>query len=436
MSTVVKGTMMAIVLSLVALLLPQPVSAAGPITLEGAFTNADYRIRVPENWNGTLVVYAHGYAAEPPEAMAAPGGPDMEAYLLAQGYALAGSSFRGGGWAVKEGVQNTLALTNRFRGLVGNPKRIILWGVSMGSVVVLKGIETYPGIYDGAIAGCAVGAGTPLASDATLAFSLAYDVALGWPAAWGGLGISRPGINFAADVLPVAVGQLSNPADFGKFEFVRLVNDLPADQFYSGPGNWLFGNLYYATAAAAELSGRAGGLVAQNQGHAYSLNADEKAYLAGLGVDANALLAAMNARSTYAADRPARNYVSRNAAYTGDLKRPVLTLHTTTDGIVAPWQEGIYQATVAAAGKQDLLLQVYTGATGHCAFTGPQLAIALAAMDQWLTTGVRPDSAFFPVAAGFVPAYTAPAWPYGSVAPAAQEAEGASPAVFLPLTAR
>ena len=70
-------------------------------------------------------------------------------------------------------------------------------------------------------------------------------------------------------------------------------------------------------------------------------------------------------------------------------------------------------------------------------FVSPLIAGALAGF--WgIMLGAQevPPGLAIPAAAGFVPGYTAPAWPYGSVAPAAQEAEGTTPTVFLPLTAR
>ena len=36
-------------------------SAQGPVDESGEINGAPYRIRVPANWNGTLLVYAHGY---------------------------------------------------------------------------------------------------------------------------------------------------------------------------------------------------------------------------------------------------------------------------------------------------------------------------------------------------------------------------------------
>ena len=102
------------------------------------------------------------------------------------------------------------------------------------------------------------------------------------------------------------------------------------------------------------------------------------------------------------AKRSARHYVEKYADYSGDLKRPVLTLHNTFDPLVPAYHERVYADKVAEAGKADMLVQAFAEAVGHCAFTGPQLISVLAAMDFWLDTGQRPPAAFFPAEAGFV----------------------------------
>lgn len=384
-----------------------------PVDIEGTLNQASYRIRVPANWNGTLLVYAHGYTEELPPPYAAPGEGDGENLLLSMGYAIAGTANRNAGWAVKEGIQNTLALTNFFKGHVGYPNRIILWGFSMGSVITLKSIEKYPGIYDGAIAGCAVGAGTPLNFDLTLGLSLAYDVAFGWPSSWGSVGDVRDDLDFNSEVLPVLTSQYGDPANLGKFEFIRLVCDLPMDGFYLPPHYWFFTDMFYATQVRSELEQRAHGPVAQNLDHVYSLTSEDIAYLGGLGVDASALLTQMNTRRNIEASLPARKYVERYSEFTGDLKRPVITIHTRVDGLVREANESIYQELVNGAGKGDLLVQVFTDTVGHCIFTPDQLLHTVVAMESWLDTGLKPEPPyFFPAALGFIPGFVPPAWPF------------------------
>jgi opacity protein-like surface antigen len=77
----------------------------GPIDVTGELKGAPYRIAVPATWNGTLLIYAHGYrdrADHPGEVDNRT--PDIAPsaalanLLLSQGYALAGSAYRENGW--------------------------------------------------------------------------------------------------------------------------------------------------------------------------------------------------------------------------------------------------------------------------------------------------------------------------------------------------
>lgn len=392
----------------------------GPLQLQGVLDGAPYVIKVPATWNGTLLVFAHGYrdkADHPGEVddRSAPASPSpaLDPLLLSLGYALAGTAYRDNGWAVEEGLQDVVTLTSFFRDQVANPDRTILWGFSMGSVIALKTLERHGGLYDGAIAGCAVGAGATRTLDLAADLALAYDVAFSWPSSWGEPGRVRADLDFETEVLPVLAAQLGEPASLGRFEFLRLVNRLPLAGFYPARGgpNWLLTDMFFITEALAELQRRAGGAVVQNLDHHYSLAAADIAYLNALGVDAEGLLAQMNARTTIAADTDARNYLEHNADYTGKIKHPILTMHTTVDGFVPTSGEGVYESLIAAAGRSGQLVQVYTSSVSHCGFTGTQLVTAVRAVDDWIATGTPPPAAAFPAAVGFVPGFVPPPFP-------------------------
>lgn len=399
----------------------------------GALNGVTYRIKVPENWNGKLLMYAHGYSRSDPPTLVPfeieiISGSILEEGLLDRGYALAASSYSNEGWAVKEGIEDTKHLTIFFEKHLGKPDLTILWGSSMGSTVTLKSIEKHPDIYDGAIVLSHIGAGTSLTFDMTLAIALAYDVALGWPKSWGSVGDVHDNLDFETKVVPVLMEQVYafdsdpesnpfyplNPANFGKFEFLRLVNHLPFEGFYNGeiPLNlWLFGDMFFATGARAELEARAGGPVAQNLNHTYTLSDYDKGYLAYLGVNADKLLSTMNEQTVIEADQSARNYLIKYADFTGKLERPVLTLQPKGDGMTVPANSTVYQGTVEASGASDLLVQTYTEGNMHVVFTPEQVYAAFEAMEYWLDTGIRPDSDFFPIELGFDNDYTPPDWP-------------------------
>ena len=80
------------------------INPSGTNVLQGTLGGANYTISVPSNWNGTLVLYSHGYVFPnhpllnpAPDVGIVPTVPPVsdtltEAALLQQGYALAGSS--------------------------------------------------------------------------------------------------------------------------------------------------------------------------------------------------------------------------------------------------------------------------------------------------------------------------------------------------------
>ncbi len=401
-------------LALVGLVAGTATAAAGTAAFEktGTMYGANYEVRVPDNWNGTLVVYAHGYrdAADHPgevddtSASAFVADP-FEEVMLAAGYAIAGSSYRDNGWAVREGIQDTKVLARNFRRFAP-PERTILFGVSMGSVITYESIEEHTETYDGAIPACSVGAGAPAAFDGTIAVAAAYDAMYGWPAAWGTPGDVRDDLDFETEVLPVLVGQFLAPDGFAKFEAMRLAAGIPA-----GP-EWPFSIWFFTTEGRAELERRAGGPVVQNLNHTYTIDQADRSYLAALGLgssDIDTFLAAMDG-VRFSAPKSSRKYVEKYADYTGLLTRPVLTLHTVVDALVPPAHVSAYTERVEAAGRSDYLASAWTTGVGHCNFTPDQALAAVDAMDDWLRTGQRPTAADFPASLGFTD-FTPPPWP-------------------------
>ncbi len=393
-----------------------------PADLIGELDGVPYQIRVPLNWNGTLLVYAYGYAEAFDPAPLAP--PVLSpSTLLDKGIALAGIRAAGAvtipgaqtvaGWNFQERMQNTVALTAAFRDMVGRPQRTIIWGQSMGGLVALALIEKFPALYDGAIALSPPAAGTPRVFDQKLGIMLAYAVAFGWNDAWGTPGHLREDLNAVAEVAP-HIYQRLGVNYFGLWEFLRLVNGIPADPSFYNPTNLRLPTLWLAFAPMVDIDQRAGGLVAQNLGRVYTLTDDQKAYLLSLGVpNVEQMLADMNAKNIYAADRNARNFAERYFNPTGQITRPVLTLQTTGDAAVIPNNESAYRTVVENQGNGDRLMQQYVLGGGHCMFTPAQIVAGIDAMMSWLDTGNRPDSTvFFPESLGFDSDYTPDPWPW------------------------
>jgi hypothetical protein len=69
------------------------------------------------------------------------------------------------------------------------------------------------------------------------------------------------------------------------------------------------------------------------------------------------------------ASQAAVRYLARNISFNGRISIPVLSMHTTGDGLVVPENEQAYRQVVDQAGNGGLLRQVFVQRAGHCAFT-------------------------------------------------------------------
>lgn len=183
--------------------------------------------------------------------------------------------------------------------------------------------------------------------------ALAYDKIFGMPASWGTPGNVRDDLDFETEVQPKLVAEVSNPANFPKFEFIRLLIGTPGrgitppSNFYPG---WVFTDMAFTTEFRAELERRARGPVVRNTDHIYNLTDTEKTYLVSLGIPAPTIeswLASLNAERIIFPPFYSRFYLSNFADYRGYIQDPVLTLHTLYDPLV----------TVTKAGRTNFLYQ-------------------------------------------------------------------------------
>lgn len=387
-------------------------AADGPRVLEGKVRGVAYKVVVPENWNKILLVYAHGYRSQaelipvvsPESEVGRLAG--VENILLSRGYALAGTSYRRG-WAVKDAILDNFALVQTFKRKVGKPQKVILYGFSLGGTVALKIAEDYPKGYDGVIGGCVTGAGATKTWDRMLDMAIAYDAVYGWPASWGKIGDVKNSLNYNADVSPLLPLFPLSWADYLKTDFIRVMGKVPLEQYdrirdqgVIRPGLF-YTYMMYITAGRAELEKRAGGPMVQNLGRHYVMDDDVKSYFTERGMDPEELLAKMNAHDIIKPSKRARTFLEKNGNFTGKIKIPVITIHTTIDGLAPLEHESAYRKTVEEAGASGMLAQAFARYTGHCAFDPDQLVSAIIAMESWLVEGKYPDKESFPEEQGF-----------------------------------
>ena len=139
-------------------------------------SGAWYRIDVPDGWKAgdAVVLYQHGFDFSTPAAP--PGLGPLKDVALAEGYAIAASSFRERGWALFTALDDNRELLDTFTHAFGAPGEMIPFGGSMGGLVALKLAEAdgFPPVR-GALAMCPAAAGARL-WDAGIDLRLAYAV--------------------------------------------------------------------------------------------------------------------------------------------------------------------------------------------------------------------------------------------------------------------
>ena len=80
-------------------------------------------------------------------------------------------------------------------------------------------------------------------------------------------------------------------------------------------------------------------------------------------------------------------YLAKYISFNGEISIPVLTMHTTGDGLVVPENEQAYRSVVDRDGNGNLLRQIFVNRAGHCAFTPAETITAVQTLLNRLATG-------------------------------------------------
>jgi len=359
----------------------------------GVHKGAGYRIEVPDNWNGSLVMWAHGFMGTGLELTV--GNHPLRDFLIPSGYAWAASSYTRNDYDITVGVQDTHALATRFNGIVGRPDRIYMTGASMGGHITAVSIEQYPRFYDGAMPICGV-LGDYELFDYFLDFNVAaQQLGVGdsvFPVGSDYLTVTVPEIKASLEATPGgwpnvlnADGQnlknlteLRSGGDRPNFDEAWFFwNTFP--EFATGPGNFLFD-----LGAQDGTLARSPGVAVDNTDVTYQFDTDS-----ALSADEQSF---NDEVVRVEADPQARagNGLAQVPKVDGDPGVPVLTLHNLGDLFVPFHNEVIFGHEVAANGKSDLVVQRAIRGVGHCDFTAFELVTAFVDLVAWVEAGVRP----------------------------------------------
>lgn len=381
---------------------------------------AIYRYEVPLDWNGDLVMYAHGFRG----CFADDGGlepltvdnPPLREYYLSRGYAWAASSYSKNCYDVKSGVESTNRLARIFAKDVEAPNRTLITGFSMGGHVTGAAIEMFPNqrcpegrsgstcrrfaailgklsggvLYDGAAPMCGV------MGDAEL-FDYFGDFTYGAEA-------------IASEVNPLVQSQFPAADDYGTTTLPLTIDAL----FDSYPGQLkpqgeklkeltrqlsggdrpifdvafpFFQDLLFSFAGS---DGTADGVLSGNSYYNterdYQLDGDP-----AVSVDEQLLNdTILRIERDRSVNRAKPLKLQRVPKIRGRISVPVISTHTLGDLFVPFSMQQIYAREVASRNRSNLLVSRATRGIGHCDFSSEELIRTFDDLVLWVNDGVKP----------------------------------------------
>ncbi|MGB7979374.1 MAG: DUF6351 family protein [Candidatus Nanopelagicales bacterium] len=425
----------------------------------GDLQGTPYDIRLPDTWNGTLLIYSHGFrAADPltaddpkfePIAEPAPGvasGVDAVAEaLVEQGYALAGAGSPIGGWQLDDAIEAMTTVRGAFVTNVGVPNRIYTWGQSVGGLAALQVAQTQAWATASASM-CGVLAGLNPNFDLALDAGVGVKALLEPSLVLTGFKSLKQAQRAYAKAVKAVQKAADDPTGEGlvSLRVIAEVAQIPTKTRMS-PGRTpdeqrtaLVENLSRVLARTTVerygIEAQFDGNPSTNAGVNYGARVTADA---AADIDASGGVGATLARvrdiagiPAVQADPDARAAADAAFPRPGILAKPTLTMHTAQDPAAILANETLYGIWAAGASGEDIrwlninvaeppaLYPEEGGApygVGHCSFTGQSIVGGIQILDDWARLGRFPtwsgNTAAFGAASGFAGPVTLPAWP-------------------------
>jgi pimeloyl-ACP methyl ester carboxylesterase len=364
-------------------LAPVSVGGAESLVLQGVHDHAGYIMEVPPQWNGDLVMWAHGYRGNGLVLTVDPPSFGLRQKLLAEGYAWAASSYSDNGFDAGAGVESTKDLADLFRHTVGKPHRVYITGVSMGGYVVGRSVEQYPNFYDGALPMCGV-----LGDQELLDFFLDYNLVAQALAGRQSYPLPADYLSTLAPQIEVALGiaRISPAAPEPTNALGQQLRAITVERS-GGPrpgtaGSFAFWKDFLFSIAVPTSTGtepaQTPGQLATNVGTVYSPDTP---------VDVNAVVQRVPVANPKERDRVTLTQVPK---IFGTPTAPVLSLHGLGDMFVPFSMEEAYAADAAQHDKSADVVQRAIRTANHCEFSTTEVGTAWDDLVNWVEHGVRP----------------------------------------------
>lgn len=344
-----------------------PVAGCADGTLQHG---ALYRLCFPANWNGDLVLYAHGYVA-PQNKLALPddviGGQSISGTVTGLGYAFGTTSYRANGLVAPDAVDDLLEIVDtvehRYR---PDPARTTLVGFSEGGLVATLAMERHPDRFDGALTGCGPIGNFRAQLDYFDDFRVVFDYF--FPGLIPGTALDIPqSVRDLWDTvyIPAIAVAFAARSDAAR-ELLAVTGAPTAGTDLRSMVETASGLLWYNVFGTADAQSRLGGQPFDNSARVYSGSSDD---------------ATLNARIERFTADPGGLAGLQRFETSGTLRGPMVNLHTTGDPIVPFSQAALYSAKLQTTGAISLFTQIDVTRYGHCTFQSGELLSAFTALE-------------------------------------------------------
>ena len=344
----------------------------------GKYEGGIYKIEIPDNWNGELVLYAHGFVSNAGANGSAlrVGNSPIREHQIKEGYAWAASSYRCNGYVPGQGLLDTMALTGLFTKFNGGraPQRVYLTGTSMGGHVTLLGMHEFPTSFAGGLAMCPAG---PELFDFFAATAGAAEVITGVQAK---LDTMQADVAKMNEMLGKAPDYTEKGRQLASVEIQISGGPRPFAMEGLASGGRFAGNISPAALAGSKTPSNRAVMTTQFK---YAIDP-------GLGITADALNTGARRKALDAEIRDPKGPYDELVPFDGKLERPTLTMHGTGDLFVPIFLEQSLKRAVGAAGKESLLTQRVYRIAGHCGFSQPEMIKSFDDLTAWVHKGTRP----------------------------------------------
>ena len=363
----------------------------------GTLDGAGYRVEVPKNWNGKLVVYAHGYAGTGADLRVST--PPIRRYLIDNGYAWAASSYSKNYYDVRAGVEDTNNLVLNFNKITADngrtlaaPAKLYITGHSMGGHITGAAIEddafataNHKVKYHGAVPMCGVMGDTDLFNYFS-AYQAAAQALAGLPnyplTAFADIDALVRATHFTTfSTLPTAQGLKLR-------EVVKNLTGGERPTFVEGYANTGLQNVVWGTFTGdVTISGILTTGVSDTNRTVFQL--DNDLVLSAEEIAFNTLVQRVT-KPAADGNRARTDGLRWIPKVNGEFKIPVVSIHTLGDMYVPFSMEQIYRKRTVAKGNGAWLVQRAIRAPSHCDFTVAEQVNAFRDMVSWVESGTKP----------------------------------------------